>query len=308
MDEGVFRVLSALGHGRPMARSALVRVASEAHSVVAALEKDKTKWFTATGPTVQLNERGLAALARELHGRRPPADPGEALAMLTAQLRGRPSPRRELDQVHADPASTLERARRLLTEGDAQRGLLFLGDDDGIAVALAGLLHAAGIERRLDVLDLDDALLRWASGAVNDEARLTTHVHDLREPLPKGLRGRFGCVVTDPPYAPEGFALFLDRALEALKPAGRLWLSFGGSRRAPDRVLAKQRLVTEAGWLIEAGEPDATGYDGAESIGATSTLWRLRRTPETRPLKRSTESPLYTRRPPKPGEPGDGPD
>ena len=273
-----------------------MRRAGEAHSVIAALEKDKAKWFAATGSELRLNERGLAALARELHGRRPPPEGDAALAALEARLLRRPAPRRELDQVHARPASTLARARRLLADGDAQRGLLFLGDDDGISVALGVLLEQAGIERRLDVLDVDSALLAWARDAIDDEARLRTHEHDLREPLPKGLRGRFGCVVTDPPYAPEGFALFLDRALEALKPAGRLWLSFGGSRRAPDRVLAKQRLVTEAGWLVEAAEPDATGYDGAESIGATSTLWRLRRTPETRPLARSTEGDLYTRR------------
>ena len=173
-----------------------------------------------------------------------------------------------------------------------------MGDDDGIAVALAGLLEEAGIERRLDVLDVDDALLGWARDTVGDEARLRTHAHDLRDPLPKGLQARFGCVVTDPPYAPEGFALFLDRAREALKPAGRLWLSFGGSRRAPDRVLAKQRLVAEGGWLLEAAEPNATRYDGAESIGATSTLWRLRKTPETRALHRSAAGELYTRRAP----------
>ncbi|MEM1415692.1 MAG: bis-aminopropyl spermidine synthase family protein [Myxococcota bacterium] len=299
MDEGIFRVLRALGHGRSVARSALVRDAGEAHSVVAALEKGKAKWFLETGERLRLSPLGLAALARESHGRSAPEASDALQERFVALLDGRPGPRRELDQVHADPSSALARARRLLEDGDAQRGLLFLGDDDGIAVALALLLAEAGIERRIDVLDVDEALLAWAATAVGDEARLRTHLHDLREPLPKALRGRYGCVVTDPPYAPEGFALFLDRALEASKPDARLHLSFGGSRRAPDRVLAKQRLVAEAGWLLEAAEPGATRYDGAESIGASSDLWQLRRTPETRALKRSAEGALYTRRSPE---------
>ncbi|MDH5493711.1 MAG: bis-aminopropyl spermidine synthase family protein, partial [Myxococcales bacterium] len=121
--------------------------------------------------------------------------------------------------------------------------------------------------------------------------------HDVRDPLPRKLLGRFGCVFADPPYAPEGFALFISRAIELLKPDGRVYLCFGASRRASERGLEKQRLLTEAGLLVEAVIPDFNAYVGAESIGARSDLWILRATPKSRPLVRGrVEGELYSSR------------
>ena len=106
--------------------------------------------------------------------------------------------------------------------------------------------------------------------------------HDLREPLES--KRQFGCVFTDPPYAPAGFALFVSRSIPLLKSDGRLWVCFGHSRRSGERGLAKQRALTEAGLLVERVEPDFNVYDGAESIGARSALWICARTPQSRPL------------------------
>jgi predicted methyltransferase len=113
------------------------------------------------------------------------------------------------------------------------------------------------------------------------------------------MKGRFGAVFTDPPYAIEGFRLFVSRAVELLKPDGRLYVCFGQSRRASERGLQKQRVLTDAGLLVEAVFQDFNEYDGAESIGSRSALWRCRVTPETRPLVRGeAQGPLYTSRPP----------
>ena len=84
-----------------------------------------------------------------------------------------------------------------------------------------------------------------------------------------------------------------------LKPDGRLYVSFGQSRRASERGLQKQRALSDAGLLIEAVFEDFNEYQGAESVGSRSALWRCRVTPETKSLVRgAVDGPLYTSRPP----------
>ncbi|HJL28781.1 MAG TPA: bis-aminopropyl spermidine synthase family protein, partial [Polyangiaceae bacterium LLY-WYZ-15_(1-7)] len=280
MNEGVYRILSALSDGRTHARSAVVRDAGEAQSVLLALEKDKPRWFDAHGAELRLSEKGRKAHAFEQRARTPALSEAELVDALRARLDGRPAVKRELDQVFATPETVARRARRLVATGEAQRGVLFLGDDDLTSLALRLLLEAAGLEdRRVRVLELDEELVAFLRERGVEATR-----HDLREPIPKDLDGRFGCVFTDPPYAPEGFGLFLSRAVPALKNDGRVWVCFGQSRRASERGLHKQRLLAEIGLLVEEVVPDFSRYEGAESIGARSALWVTRRTPMTRPL------------------------
>jgi predicted methyltransferase len=208
----------------------------------------------------------------------------------------RGAPKRELDQVYVTTDTVERRAALLLAAGDHQRGLVFLGDDDLTSAAV----QLAGAKRKVTVLDTDADVLAVLSrnaerhGWEHDIVR-----HDLRDPLPRSMKGRFGAVFTDPPYAIEGFSLFVSRAVELLKPDGRLYVCFGHSRRASERGLQKQRVLCDAGLLVEAVFEDFNHYDGAEAIGSRSALWRCRVTPETRPLVRgAAEGPLYTSRPP----------
>ena len=291
MNEGVFRILRALGHGQVRARSAVIRDSSESHSMLAELEGSKAKWFSSTGPEVGLNAVGLAALARELTARRPPNSP-DALAQRFHEIaQSRPPVRRELDQVLATPDTTLRRARWLIERGDAQRGVLFVGDDDLTSVALKLALLENGADRSVRALDIDPAIVEIARASGVEAIE-----HDLREPLPRDLVGKVGCVFTDPPYALNGFRLFLSRSVEALKPDGRVCVCFGTSRRASERGLQKQRVISELGLFVEEVIPDFNQYDGAESIGASSALWVARRTPQTRAVVEGREEgELYTR-------------
>lgn len=301
MNEGVFRILRALGDGQVHARSALVRISGEAHSAIADLEKRKTKWFELSGSEVCLSTLGLAAYAREQHARLVTAeamDGSELRTRFDEIAASRPAPKRELDQVHATPESALKRAQLLAERGEHQRGVLFLGDDDLASVALGLALREVELARKIHVLDLDEDLVTLLGGA---ELPIEATKHDLREPLPREMRGRYGAVVTDPPYAPEGFALFLSRAIAALKSDGTLYLHFGGSRRAPERILQKQRIVAERGLLLEEIHPGFMRYEGAESIGSQSSLWICRKTPQSKPLSEEalTAGELYTRRTPE---------
>lgn len=290
MDSGEFRVLDALGEAT-LSRTELVRRSGEPHSVLRALVKEQPALFAESGDRFALSPVGTEALgearrARALGSELSNAALEEKLRTLGAT---RGPIRRDLDQVYATAESVVRRARFFVAEGCADERWLFLGDDDLSSVATRSL--APGAE--LAALELDPALV-----AVLADGGVTTHEHDLRDPLPKALRDR-DAVFTDPPYAIEGFALFIARAIEALRPGGRLYLAFGASRRAPDRALAKQRLLAECGLVVREVRRDFTEYEGAESIGARSDLWVLRVTPQTRVPSIGADGELYTRRKPK---------
>jgi predicted methyltransferase len=300
MDQGVYKLLRTLASRTPRAPDEIVRTSGEAKSVLANLRETQPTWIEVSDTGLRASKEGLAALALELVARTRGEDvTDEAWAAKWAPLAARRgTPKHELDQVFATKASVLTRARKLVADGDVQRGLCFLGDDDLTSLGTA-LLE---LDKPLTVLDIDDAMLGVISeGAKEAGLSIETVSHDLREPIPAKLRGRFGCVMTDPPYAPEGFALFVSRALELLRPDGRLYVLFGWSRRAPDRGLEKQRMLLDAGMLIEEMIPDFSSYEGAESIGGKSALFVCARTPQSKALieGRDDREALYTRRSPR---------
>jgi hypothetical protein len=295
--EGAFRILRALGDGRSLSQDEIVHAAGEASSVVREVIERYPKWFEGEARHFRCSERGLAALARELVARgagEAGAEPWRAAYEAMAAERG--TPKRPLDQVYVTTDTAVRRAQLLLEAGEHQRGLVFLGDDDLTSAAV----QLAGAGRKVTALDTDDEILRILSRHAQQHGWEHDAVHhDLRQPVPKAMRGRYGAAFTDPPYAVEGFRLFVSRAAEMLKPDGRLYVCFGQSRRASERGLQKQRVLGEAGFLVEAVFEDFNHYQGAEAIGSCSALWRCRVTPETRPLVRGeVEGPLYTSRPP----------
>lgn len=288
MYEGAYRILRALGDGSALTQVELVRRAGEASSVVREVIARYPQWFEEHGRRVRCTERGLAALARELIARAAP-DPVEPswLARYSEIARRRGAAKTALDQVYATDDTVARRAELLRSAGEHQRGLVFLGDDDLTSAAL----QLAGAGRRTTVFDIDADVLEVLATAATEHGWEHVGVeHDLREPIPRAHRGRFGAVFTDPPYALAGFRLFVSRAACLLKPDGRLYVCFGQSRRASERGLQKQRVLSEAGYLVEAVHEDFNEYVGAESIGSRSALWRCRVTPETRSLVRGTET------------------
>jgi predicted methyltransferase len=295
--EGAFRILRALGDGRSLSRDEVVRAAGEASSVVREVTERYAKWFEIDEGRVRCSDRGLAALARELvaRGAGEPRDSSWCKAY-EAMAAERGAPKRALDQIFITSDTAVRRAELLIEAGDHQRGLVFLGDDDLTSAAV----QLAGAGRKVTVLDTDDEILGILArhAAARGWEHETVH-HDLRQSIPKAMRARYGAVFTDPPYALEGFRLFVSRAAEMLKPDGRLYVCFGQSRRASERGLQKQRVLADAGFLVEAVFPDFNAYEGAEAIGSRSALWRCRVTPETQPLVRgAVDGELYTSRSP----------
>lgn len=219
----------------------------------------------------------------------------------------RPKPKRQYGQLGCTAETLEKRARLLSDQGDLKnKRILFLGDYD--LTALACLPKAENSE--IWVLDIDaDVLSAVREGtrptglpreASAEWGAIQTIAHDLRNPLPKRLRGYFEVVFTDPPYSPEGIALFLSRAIEALGKDGptssrfrgvkKIYLCYGTGEKARDRALKIQKIITEMGLLIQEVLPGFNLYPGARDIGGKSHLFILLPTPQTKPLVKGVYS------------------
>jgi N4-bis(aminopropyl)spermidine synthase len=228
----------------------------------------------------------------------------EQLAQLAAELElaagGAPAARPELDQTHCTVATKIHRVLRMHESGAlAGRRILLLGDDDLISVAIAAFAALAGAAagiRRLAVVDADPAVLSWIGQQVTGTGvSVELAEHDLRRPLPAGLRAGFDVVSTDPPYTVAGAELFLSRAVTALarEPGQHVFFSFGARR--PLETLRTQQLIARAGLAVRSLAPGFNQYLGAGILAGTSNLYHLRSTEATVPLiDGDYEGPLYT--------------
>jgi len=228
----------------------------------------------------------------------------EELARLTVTLdraaAGAPRAKPELDQAHCTVGTKIRRVLRMHEAGALiGRRIVVLGDDDLISVAIAAAAGTGafgpGVER-LTVIDADPEVLAWAACQIADtgvDAELVEH--DLRHPLPAGLRAAFDVACSDPPYTVAGAELFLSRAVTALaaEPGQHVFFSFGGRR--PDETLRAQELIGSMGLTIRGLWPGFNEYLGAGILAGTSNLYHLRSTTAARPLIEGEFSgPMYT--------------
>jgi len=215
----------------------------------------------------------------------PLAGPLGAHADLVATMRGliarAPRPRADLDHVAATAETVVRRALWLAATYDlAGHRLLCVGDHDLTSLAVAAAIPGV----RVTVVDVDDELLHFLS--VEARARgLEVHPYfaDLRFGLPPVAAGSADLAFTDPPYTPEGVALFCARGAEGLRDRdhGRVLLAYGFSDRTPTLGWKTQRALSDAGFAIEAMLPAFHAYDGAEAIGARADLYVCRPTTHT---------------------------
>jgi N4-bis(aminopropyl)spermidine synthase len=215
----------------------------------------------------------------------------QALESVAADV---PAVRVELDQTHCTVST---KVRRVLAMHDAGalvgRRVMVLGDDDLVSLAVAAFAaaHGAG-PASLTVVEVDPALVRFLGDRLA-EAPFPAEVveHDLRSPLPDGLRGTADTVETDAPYTVAGASLFLTRAVEALQPGGGgdVLLSLGV--RSPGETVRLQQALTDLGLAVRSLVPGFNEYVGAGVLGGTSALWHLVSTPPARPSAPET---LYT--------------
>ncbi|HEY8984337.1 MAG TPA: bis-aminopropyl spermidine synthase family protein, partial [Streptomyces sp.] len=223
----------------------------------------------------------------------------EAVRRLRALMADGPAADLAIDQSHCTPETKVRRVLALLTAGVLPGGsLLLIGDDDliSLAVAVVGDVLGGPIVERVTVVDISPEILGYVRKvAATLGTRVDTVEHDLREPLPSELHGRFDAAMTDPPYTPEGARLFLSRAVEGLRPgaAHSVFFSFGG--KSPDDMLAVQREILDLGLVTNGYIRNFNEYEGSGILGGVGFFQHLLTTSATAPSHPGGfTGPLYT--------------
>ncbi len=203
-----------------------------------------------------------------------------------------PAPSAALDHVTATPETVLARAAWIRDTYDVHGAhLLFLGDHD--LTSLVTCLVNPSV--RVTVVDVDERVLAHIDGVAAELGFDIHTVHaDLRFGLPPVVSGA-DLVFTDPPYTPEGVALFTARAAERLAgPGSRILLAYGFSDRSPALGHKVQLEILRLGMVFEAVLPRFNRYYGAQAIGSASDLYVCRPGVSTRKLAGRQSTAIYT--------------
>jgi hypothetical protein len=205
----------------------------------------------------------------------------ETLATMERLVGAAPRGRTALDHVAATAETAVRRALLLGARfwlGGAR--LLCVGDHDLTSLAVA-LIHP---EVEITVVDIDERILEFiGEEAERRDLPIQCRFADLRLGLPPGAREWGDLVFTDPPYTPEGVALFTSRGLEGMRDhaGGRVLLAYGASDTTPALQLKVQAALGRLHLVNEAVWPDFNRYHGAPAIGSASDLYALRPTART---------------------------
>ncbi|MFI6522279.1 bis-aminopropyl spermidine synthase family protein [Spirillospora sp. NPDC050679] len=252
---------------------------------LAAVLRDRPRPLAAAGPVDHLLDAHADAVAR-----------------LDELIRSAPRARQELDHVSATPETVVRRALLLGARFWLHEArLLCVGDHDLTSLAVALLFP----EVEVTVVDIDDQILEHIDrGAAALGVPVRTRWADLRIALPPSAAQRADFAITDPPYTPDGIALFTARAFEGLRDpgAGRILLAYGAGDRTPTLALKVQNALAALNLATEAVYPDFNRYYGAEAIGSAADLYVLRPTSRTAPAvsalsERTGAAAIYTHGP-----------
>lgn len=190
-----------------------------------------------------------------------------------------------LDQAPCSPDTAMRRALLMLQNGALEgKRVLLLGDDDSVSIAIGLLgrvlrqndLTKADLTRGVTVIDADERRLSFLrDAAAREQLTLETVHHDLRRPLPAGLRRSFDVIETDPPYTLEGARLFLSRGCEALTTEADGHCFFSFTHWPASQMLGLQKVFIELGLAVKAVWPNFNRYAGAAVLGNLGQLIEL---------------------------------
>ena len=195
-------------------------------------------------------------------------------------------PKREYDQFFATIKTSIQKAEIVARKGLTKRtSIALIGDDDLVSVVLA--LNFKDI-LKITVLEIDEKIIEAINKISKDyNLNIETIKYDARNEIPNFLLQRFDVVLTDPPYTTNGIEIFLDRSISLLKPhkdfsGSYIFLNFGNSFKSPEKTLKIQEAISRYNLFIEDALYKFNRYNGAESVGNTSSLYILKTTPNTK--------------------------
>ncbi len=242
------------------------------------------RYLRVEGNTLEFTPEGLAALEHwgialspPVGGLCPscsvgPAPLPELQTKFSQIAQARPSAALEFEQGFLTAESVIRRVAWLDRCGDlVQKEIVLLGDDDLLSVALA----LTGRPTQIVVFEIDQRLVDF----LNDQARhngwpLKAYQHDLRQPLPEKFLEKFDVFVTDPLETVEGFLLFVEQGLSALKPGAGQAGYFGLTKieASPEKWrLFEQRLLGQYDLFISDIVRDFGVYENWPYLGETAS-------------------------------------
>jgi predicted methyltransferase len=294
--DGVWAVLSTVARLAPVPVRDISRRTGLPVPVVAAIcgELRKRGLLDGTRPARLSAQAGELPALRAISTIPDAADLRDITLQLSEMAASAPSVDVGIDQSHCTVETKVRRAQYLLEETPlARSSLLLLGDDDLTSIAVAMVARHYGLEIPVTVLDVDARVVEFIRAHVPEA---DCRVHDLREPLPQDLLGAFDVVMTDPPYTVEGGALFLARAMSALRAgAGAEVLLCFGPKDHGDSLELYRRTVA-LGLYPRALHRNFNEYVGAGVLGGVSHLHHLVTGDAVRPAAGGTVTgPIYTR-------------
>ncbi len=280
----------------------LVRLAGISKNAINLIKQNLSNYLEPSSKYTKLNSKGLDEV-KEIFNENYMAEESlfnfleskiSSKSVLYLKKIQKPPADRNYDQFYATEETVVKRAALInfLQDLDGKRVLL-LGDDDFLSLILGKYKKAS----QITVLDIDKRLLdAIQKEADNQNFNIQTIEYDARKSLPEELVGKFDIVFTDPPYTTEGIQLFASRAIEALdkkNQCARIYVCYGNSDRAKERFLPIYEVFSNAGLMVRWIFDKFNRYNGAESIGSTSSLFICEITPKTKSIPRKYDK-IYT--------------
>ncbi|SYX83813.1 bis-aminopropyl spermidine synthase family protein [Paenibacillus alvei] len=286
---------------KELARKALIPIPTAAAVKrelikVGAIVQDKGARCTVKGKAWVEEQWGYRGIHRNLYQELMVLENGihpelhHVLADLREIMNHRPQADTRIDQSKCTPGTSLRRAMLCLRQQFLiGKQIMCVGDDDLVSVSIGLLLQALFPDGRhskttVYVVDMDERFLHYIHD-VAQQKRLPIQCikHDLREPLPANLQGKFDCFFTDPPYTLQGMSLFLSRGISALRKRKGLPIFLSFAHKSPDYMFTMQREFLRMGVTTTATLPRFNEYEGAEIIANRSQMIILKTTERTIP-------------------------
>lgn len=212
-----------------------------------------------------------------------PPPTGGVLALVEEVCTLRPAANTDIDQCHVDPPSLARRLLAMCTSRPmAQTRVAFVGDDDLASIAL---LRLAPPEELL-LLDIDEriiALLGHEANrlGLNDQVsieRADLSASDDVEQITARYGEMFDLVVTDPPYAEDGMAQFVEVAMALAAYTADVHIAVPAllAEAWTDELLySVQSRLLASGFLIDRIAPGTFTYETSDVVSSLVVARRL---------------------------------
>ncbi|MFX1533638.1 MAG: bis-aminopropyl spermidine synthase family protein [Promethearchaeota archaeon] len=178
--------------------------------------------------------------------------------------------------------TSLRRALYIQRQGYLNRRILCLGDNDLSSLAMAVISP----KTMIGVVDIDYQLIDFLNTIKTKFSfNIIALCSDLRKGLPKEFIGTFDAFITDPPYTPAGFTLFISRGIQALEPpfAGKYgYISY--SNKPLSEMITIQKVLGQMGLVVRDLIPNFNEYYAATIIGGQGQFIIVEASNVTKPL------------------------